>query len=173
MGSPNPSPRADLAVMRTAHRVALDRNFCIGISWSRSAGWKWSKIEEVGTAVAAAEPVGHTYAYSDDEASGGPTRVPPERMIGGRPELISWQRSAATSLVLGPRRLAAAELRISAMLKAPRQLGADEIEQLLARDVPAHLAMLDVEGFPHRPDSGSRRLTKLTRLRGVAVLAPA
>jgi Pyridoxamine 5'-phosphate oxidase len=35
------------------------------------------------------------------------------------------------------------------MLKPPRQLGADEVEQLLACDIPAHLATLDAEGFPH------------------------
>jgi PPOX class probable F420-dependent enzyme len=35
------------------------------------------------------------------------------------------------------------------MLKRPRQLGADEVQQLLARDVPARLATLDAEGFPH------------------------
>ena len=35
------------------------------------------------------------------------------------------------------------------MLKPPRQLGTDEIEQLLACDVPAHLATLDNGGFPH------------------------
>jgi hypothetical protein len=70
------------------------------------------------------------------------------------------ERAAATSRALGPRRLAA-ELRISAMLKAPRQLGADEIEQLLARDVPAHLATLDVEGFPHRPDPRIEMVNKL------------
>ncbi len=35
------------------------------------------------------------------------------------------------------------------MLKPPRQLSVDEVEQLLACDVPAHLATLDAEGFPH------------------------
>jgi nitroimidazol reductase NimA-like FMN-containing flavoprotein (pyridoxamine 5'-phosphate oxidase superfamily) len=35
------------------------------------------------------------------------------------------------------------------MLKPPRQLGADEVEQLLARDVPARLATVDAQGFPH------------------------
>ncbi len=35
------------------------------------------------------------------------------------------------------------------MLKPPRQLGADEVEQLFACDIPAHLATLDAEGFPH------------------------
>jgi PPOX class probable F420-dependent enzyme len=35
------------------------------------------------------------------------------------------------------------------MLKPPRPLQADEIEKLLTRDVPAHLATLDSDGFPH------------------------
>jgi hypothetical protein len=35
------------------------------------------------------------------------------------------------------------------VLKPPRRLGPDEVEQLLARDVPAHPATLDAEGFPH------------------------
>lgn len=39
--------------------------------------------------------------------------------------------------------------RIGLVLKPPRRLGPDEVEQLLARDVPAHLATLDAKGFPH------------------------
>lgn len=35
------------------------------------------------------------------------------------------------------------------MLKGPRRLDAEEIETLLALDVPAHLATLDTAGFPH------------------------
>jgi nitroimidazol reductase NimA-like FMN-containing flavoprotein (pyridoxamine 5'-phosphate oxidase superfamily) len=35
------------------------------------------------------------------------------------------------------------------MIKRPRRLGASEIETLLALDVPAHLATLDRDGFPH------------------------
>jgi nitroimidazol reductase NimA-like FMN-containing flavoprotein (pyridoxamine 5'-phosphate oxidase superfamily) len=35
------------------------------------------------------------------------------------------------------------------MLKPPRPLQAGEIEQLLTRDVTAHLATLDSDGFPH------------------------
>jgi len=35
------------------------------------------------------------------------------------------------------------------MLKRPRRLDADGIGALLALDVPAHLATLDREGFPH------------------------
>lgn len=34
------------------------------------------------------------------------------------------------------------------MMKPPRPLGDDEIEQLLKHDVPAHLASLDADGFP-------------------------
>lgn len=34
------------------------------------------------------------------------------------------------------------------MLKCPRRLAPNEIESLLARDVPAHLATLDRHGFP-------------------------
>jgi nitroimidazol reductase NimA-like FMN-containing flavoprotein (pyridoxamine 5'-phosphate oxidase superfamily) len=36
-----------------------------------------------------------------------------------------------------------------AMVKRPRRLRASEIETLLALDVPARLATLDREGFPH------------------------
>ena len=35
------------------------------------------------------------------------------------------------------------------MIRAPRRLSEDEIEALLARDVPARLGSLDAEGFPH------------------------
>lgn len=35
------------------------------------------------------------------------------------------------------------------MIKQPRQLDEDEIEAVLALDVPARLATLDREGFPH------------------------
>lgn len=35
------------------------------------------------------------------------------------------------------------------MLKPPRRPSTDEIEQVLASDVPAHLATLDAKGFPH------------------------
>jgi nitroimidazol reductase NimA-like FMN-containing flavoprotein (pyridoxamine 5'-phosphate oxidase superfamily) len=35
------------------------------------------------------------------------------------------------------------------MIKRPRRLDASEIETLLALDVPAHLASLDSDGFPH------------------------
>jgi nitroimidazol reductase NimA-like FMN-containing flavoprotein (pyridoxamine 5'-phosphate oxidase superfamily) len=35
------------------------------------------------------------------------------------------------------------------MVKRPRRLGAGEIEALLALDVPARLATLDHDGFPH------------------------
>lgn len=35
------------------------------------------------------------------------------------------------------------------MVKQPRRLSADEVEALLALDVPAHLATLDTDGFPH------------------------
>jgi nitroimidazol reductase NimA-like FMN-containing flavoprotein (pyridoxamine 5'-phosphate oxidase superfamily) len=35
------------------------------------------------------------------------------------------------------------------MIKRPRRLDAREIETLLALDVPAHLASLDSDGFPH------------------------
>ncbi len=35
------------------------------------------------------------------------------------------------------------------MLRAPRRLASDEIETLLAADVPARLATLDRDGFPH------------------------
>jgi hypothetical protein len=36
-----------------------------------------------------------------------------------------------------------------AMIKRPRRLEPTEIESLLALDVPAHLATLDRDGFPH------------------------
>jgi nitroimidazol reductase NimA-like FMN-containing flavoprotein (pyridoxamine 5'-phosphate oxidase superfamily) len=36
-----------------------------------------------------------------------------------------------------------------AMVKRPRRLHQTEIESLLALDVPAHLATLDCDGFPH------------------------
>ena len=36
-----------------------------------------------------------------------------------------------------------------AMVKRPRRLDADEIETLLALDIPAHLATIDRNGFPH------------------------
>ena len=35
------------------------------------------------------------------------------------------------------------------MIQPPRSMSAEEIDALLALDVPAHLATLDAEGFPH------------------------
>lgn len=35
------------------------------------------------------------------------------------------------------------------MIRAPRRLSEQEIEALLALDVPARLATIDAEGFPH------------------------
>lgn len=42
-----------------------------------------------------------------------------------------------------------ARVRSGAMLKAPRRMTADEIDRLLSAAVPARLAAIDRDGFPH------------------------
>jgi nitroimidazol reductase NimA-like FMN-containing flavoprotein (pyridoxamine 5'-phosphate oxidase superfamily) len=40
-------------------------------------------------------------------------------------------------------------VRLARVIRAPRRLSNEEIEGLLALDVPARLATIDAEGFPH------------------------